>query len=65
MMVTAFIMRVEYMLDESLVREAAAKLNLSPKVVEKDYHVTKVLHLLSNIKNEHYDLIFQGGTWFI
>ena len=30
--------------------------------VEKDYFVTQIIHILSEIKNPHYNLYFQGGT---
>jgi predicted nucleotidyltransferase component of viral defense system len=33
-----------------------------PYVVEKDFYVTKAVSVLSNIKSDTFDLIFQGGT---
>jgi len=30
--------------------------------VEKDFYVTKIIHILSEIKNPYYNLYFQGGT---
>lgn len=30
--------------------------------VEKDFYVTQIIHILSQIKNPHYQLYFQGGT---
>jgi len=33
-----------------------------PSAVEKDLYVTKVLHALSDIKSEHFQLVFIGGT---
>jgi len=54
------------MLDNKLlarqIEEVSEELNLERYVIEKDYYVTKLLHTLSDIKNEHYRLVFQGGT---
>lgn len=35
---------------------------ISPAFVEKDFYVTRLIHVLSEIKNPHYCLYFQGGT---
>ncbi|NNM59272.1 MAG: nucleotidyl transferase AbiEii/AbiGii toxin family protein [Legionellales bacterium] len=46
-----------------LIVETADILNLdSLSVVEKDFHVTQAIHVLSEIKNDDFSLIFQGGT---
>ncbi|MBS0350225.1 MAG: nucleotidyl transferase AbiEii/AbiGii toxin family protein [Proteobacteria bacterium] len=34
----------------------------SPAFIEKDFYVTQLIHALSEIKNPHYYLYFQGGT---
>lgn len=49
------------MLNEQIL-EASHVLGLSPAVIHKDYFVTKVIHLLSEINDRNYALIFQGGT---
>lgn len=35
---------------------------LSRFVIEKDLYVTQAIAVVNQVKNEHYDLIFQGGT---
>ncbi len=46
-----------------LIVETTDVLNLdSLSVVEKDFHVTQAIHALSEIKNDDFILIFQGGT---
>jgi len=53
------------MLDESthrLIIDTSHVLDLAPAVVEKDYFVTQMLRVLSEIENEHALLIFAGGT---
>lgn len=43
--------------------QATAKiLNIEEYVIEKDYFLTKAIRNVVSIKNEHYRLIFQGGT---
>lgn len=37
-------------------------LNIEECVIEKDYYVTQVIHLLSTVENEYFRLIFCGGT---
>lgn len=44
------------------IEETAQTLNLEVGAVEKDVHVTKVIHTLADIDNKYYQLIFQGGT---
>ena len=53
------------MLNEQLLRlisDASEILGLNETVVEKDYYVTQVIHALSTVENEHFQLIFCGGT---
>ena len=40
----------------------AKKLGIDSTVIEKDIYVTKIIHVISQVKHEHYRLIFQGGT---
>ncbi len=48
---------------QELILIATERLSLKqPYIVEKDFYVTHVLQLLSNVKNEHCGLIFGGGT---
>jgi predicted nucleotidyltransferase component of viral defense system len=35
---------------------------ISPAFVEKDFYVTRLIHVLSQIENPYYHLCFQGGT---
>lgn len=37
-------------------------LDINKILVEKDYHVTRVIHALSGAENEYFKLVFQGGT---
>jgi hypothetical protein len=37
-------------------------LGLEEFVIEKDFYVTRLIHALSDIKNDYYHLVFQGGT---
>jgi predicted nucleotidyltransferase component of viral defense system len=53
------------MLDEKLLRQISDTgelLGLDEAVIEKDYYVTQVIHVLSNLENEFFRLIFCGGT---
>ncbi|MFN7096565.1 MAG: nucleotidyl transferase AbiEii/AbiGii toxin family protein [Gammaproteobacteria bacterium] len=46
-----------------LITETADILNLdSFAVIEKDFYVTQAIHALSDIQNEYFNLVFQGGT---
>ncbi len=45
-----------------LIEATSETLEVSAYVVEKDFYVTKAIHALSHIKNENFQLIFQGGT---
>lgn len=53
------------MLNEILLRQiidAGELLDLDEAVIEKDYYVTQVIHVLSNLENENFCLVFCGGT---
>ena len=53
------------MLDDLLeeqIQETNMVLGLAPTVIHKDYFVTKVLHILTEVENIDYRLVFQGGT---
>lgn len=48
---------------KELVSITAERLNIKyPSIIEKDYYVTSIIHSLANIENEHFRLIFSGGT---
>jgi len=38
------------------------RLDLDEAVIEKDYYVTQAIQALSNTGNEHFRLVFCGGT---
>lgn len=53
------------MLNEKLLRQISDTgelLGLDEAVIEKDYYVTQVIHVLSNLENDIFRLIFCGGT---
>lgn len=54
------------MLDNNDLRELISvtkpHINLTESVIEKDYYVTQVIHALSGIENDCFQLIFAGGT---
>lgn len=53
------------MLNETLLRQisdAGELLGLEEAVIEKDYYVTQVIHVLSNLENEVFRVVFCGGT---
>lgn len=53
------------MLDKQLIQlieTTSKKLTLQKSIIEKDYYVTRVIHLLSNVENEYFHLVFAGGT---
>ncbi len=57
--------RKELMLDSKLLQsidDTATALELASAVIEKDYYVTHIIHALSDIKNEFFQLVFAGGT---
>lgn len=45
-----------------LIEATRQHINLREAVIEKDYYVTQVIHALSNIENDHFRLVFCGGT---
>ena len=48
---------------KELVSITSEKLDIRyPSIIEKDYYVTYIIHTLSDIKNEYFQLIFSGGT---
>ncbi len=49
-------------LQVSSLQNLSEELAIDVSFLEKDYYVTKVLCLLSNIENEKFKLIFSGGT---
>ena len=55
----------ELTLDKDLLKlmsSAGKSLNLVTSVIEKDYYVTQVIHSVADLENEHFRLIFCGGT---
>lgn len=57
-------MKNKLMLDnpKELIEFASLELNISQFAIEKDLYVTRAIHLLSEIEDENFALIFQGGT---
>jgi len=54
---------LEVELTEYLLDDVAAELGISePSLVEKDFHVTQILAVLSKFQSEEFELIFAGGT---
>ena len=45
-----------------LITDTGQYLDLNEAVIEKDYYVTQVIHALSTIESEYFQLIFCGGT---
>lgn len=44
------------------ITELADYLDLNEYVVEKDWYVTKAIAIVTQIPNDYFDLVFQGGT---
>ena len=44
------------------IEETGRRLDLDDSVIEKDYYVTQVIKVLSAVENEHFRLVFCGGT---
>jgi predicted nucleotidyltransferase component of viral defense system len=44
------------------IRVVAELLGLDDFVIEKDLYVTKAISIVTNISNEYYEVVFQGGT---
>lgn len=49
-------------LNEQQIRKTAIHLGLPADFIRKDYFVTKAIRQLTTIKNDYFELIFQGGT---
>lgn len=47
---------------KELIAATQAHISLRASVIEKDYYVTQVIHVLSNVENEYFRLVFCGGT---
>ncbi len=45
--------------------ETSNLLNLDEVLIEKDYYITQVIHTLSNIENDFFQLVFSGGTCLV
>ena len=49
---------------KELISITSEKLKLpQPYVIEKDYYVTQAIFLVTQVENEVFELIFQGGTF--
>lgn len=48
--------------DEQLARKTSVLLGIPADYIKKDYFVTKAIQALTNIEDEYFALIFQGGT---
>jgi predicted nucleotidyltransferase component of viral defense system len=44
------------------IEATRAILGLPSYIVEKDLYVTQAISIVTKIKHEHFDLVFQGGT---
>jgi len=49
-------------LNEQQIRQTAIILGLPADFIRKDYFVTKAIRLLTQVQNEYFELVFQGGT---
>jgi predicted nucleotidyltransferase component of viral defense system len=45
-----------------LISVTRQHINLNDAVIEKDYYVTQVIHVISDVENEYFRLVFCGGT---
>ncbi|MBY0545530.1 MAG: nucleotidyl transferase AbiEii/AbiGii toxin family protein [Gammaproteobacteria bacterium] len=45
-----------------LIKVCSEFSSLPARVIEKDYYLTQVIHLLSDIQDDHFSFVFQGGT---
>lgn len=65
-MAVTYTLKAISMLDKQNLKELSEatsfKLNLSQLAVEKDFYVTHVIQTLTQIQNDYFDLVFQGGT---
>lgn len=48
--------------DIAAIYKVAELLKIDESVAEKDFYVTQVIAIVSTVKHDLYDLIFQGGT---
>ena len=44
------------------IKETSDVLDLHESIIEKDYYVTQLIQVLSGVENEHFRLVFCGGT---
>src|SRR5579872_5288082 len=49
-------------LSDSQVKKTAKILGIPADFIKKDYYVTLAIQALTHVKDEYFDLIFQGGT---
>lgn len=49
-------------LNEQQIKQTAILLGLPADFIRKDYFVTKAIRLLTEVQNEYFELVFQGGT---
>lgn len=49
-------------LDALQIRKTSALLGIPADFIRKDYFVTQVIHALTQINDDYFELIFQGGT---
>lgn len=47
---------------EQQIRQTAIILGLPADFIRKDYFVTKAIRLLTEVQNDYFELVFQGGT---
>jgi predicted nucleotidyltransferase component of viral defense system len=66
MEIVNFFLKEILMQDKNELREqieaTSNKLNLNEYAVEKDIHITRAIHTLSQVQNDYFALVFQGGT---
>ncbi|MBX9726629.1 MAG: nucleotidyl transferase AbiEii/AbiGii toxin family protein [Rickettsiales bacterium] len=48
--------------DKELLQRASEELEIRPPLLEKDWHVTQVIAILSQVKYPDFEMIFSGGT---
>lgn len=48
--------------NQQLIEEASLELGISKYAIEKDYYVTQAIAIATSIRNELFELVFQGGT---
>lgn len=65
MVIENLLLKEALMLDSQLlqsIKETSDVLGLKNTVIEKDYYVTQLIHTLSHIKSDYFELVFCGGT---